>query len=259
MGDTEQKNVRRYMLTVSFDGTDFCGWQVQANGISVQRLLLDSLDSVSVKTTDGVHGCSRTDSGVHADGFVCHFDSATAIPCDNIVKALNTKLPESVRAVRCTTVSSDFHARYSVTSKTYRYTINDSPISDPFTYKYEYHYGRKLDVSKMARAASFIEGKHDFSAFCASGSSVEDKTRTVYSCKVKRKDGRVTVEINGDGFLYNMVRIIVGTLISVSEGKCSPEDIKGIIDSHDRSKAGATAPACGLRLYRVYYKDGEGT
>ncbi len=245
--------LKRYKLTVRFDGSELCGWQIQKNGLSVQQCLLEALHSVIGPTRDGIHGCSRTDAGVHADSFVCHFDSETAVPCANIVRALNTRLPSAVRAVDCRCVGNDFHARYSALSKTYRYIINESASADPFTYKYEYLYGRRLDLRAANAAAEAIVGTHDFSAFCSSGSSVIDRTRTVYECRFRRINGRAVLEIRGNGFLYNMVRIIVGTLIAVSEGRLAPESMSGILAAGDRKNAGPTAPACGLHLYSVEY------
>lgn len=245
--------MNRFMLILSYVGTNYCGWQIQNNALSVQRVVIDTLESVVGKLYDGLHGCSRTDSGVHADCFVCHFDSETKIPPENIVKALNSRLPDDISCLDCKIANQDFHARYSVKSKTYRYVINNSHIPNPFTNRHELLYNRKINVDLLNSVAKEFIGYHDFSAFCASGSSIEDKRRNIYSCDVFIENGRVVFEICGDGFLYNMVRIIVGTLLSVNEGEISPESIKDIINSKDRKNAGYTVSAIGLHLHNVNY------
>ncbi len=241
------------MLTVSFDGSNYCGWQIQNNALSVQRILIDTLESIIGKLYDGLHGCSRTDSGVHADKFVCHFDSETNVPTENIIKALNSRLPNDISAVDCVEVDNDFHARYGVKSKTYRYYINNSSIPNPFTNRYEYLYPYKMDIDLLNKCANEFVGFQDFSAFCSSGSTIEDKRRNIYSCNVFSESGRIIIEISADGFLYNMVRIIVGTLLAVNEGKIGADSIGEIIESKDRKNAGYTAPAIGLHLYNVIY------
>lgn len=245
----------RYRLTVAYDGTEYCGWQIQENAVSVQQVLIKTLESVIGPLSDGLHGCSRTDSGVHADEYVCHFDSDTAVPPDNIVLALNTRLPDSIAALSCQKTDPDFHARYSCIAKTYRYHIHLSHTPDPFRLRYEHRYPHPVDTELLNRAAQIFCGTHDFSAFCASGSSVEDRVRTIYSCTVTETEkDRLTVEITGNGFLYRMVRIIVGTLLAVNERRIAVDDLPKILDSGDRDQTGPTAPAHGLHLHRVYYE-----
>ena len=243
------------MLELRFDGTSYCGWQIQNNGISVQKTVIDALESVIGKTADGLHGCSRTDAGVHAMRYFCHFDSDTSVQPERIVLAMNTRLPDNISAVSCKIVDSDFHARYSAKKKTYRYVINNSAVRDPFTGRYEYLYSRHLNEKIMNNAIKHFTGTHDFSAFCSSGCSVTDRTRTIYSAKVCRKNDKLIIEISGDGFLYNMVRIIAGTLIYVDEGKIQSNDLPAIIMSGNRNLAGPTAPAHGLTLCDVSYED----
>lgn len=245
--------MNRYVLTLQYDGTNYCGWQVQPNGIAVQQVVIDALESVIGKTADGVHGCSRTDSGVHADRFICHFDSDTAVPPQGIVLGTNTKLPPDIRILDCKIVDKDFHARYSCKGKTYEYRIRTHPIADAFSYLYEYQYSGNLDCDAMNEAAKYFIGKHDFSCFCSSGSAVQDKVRTVFRADVVKKGDQIVFSVTGDGFLYNMVRIMTGSLISVGEGKIKPKEIAGIIEQKDRSLAGATAPAYGLHLVDILY------
>ena len=243
----------RYLLTIKYDGTEFCGWQVQPNVISVQTTVQNALIDLFGKSDINVTGCSRTDSGVHANMFCLHFDVDTAISCDKIPFALNVRLPDTIRAYNCIIVPDDFHARYSCCGKTYVYKIHNSAILDPFKYKYYLNVDRFIDVDLLNAACKYFIGTHDFAAFCSAGSSVSDTVRTVKSCFTERIGEDVFFSITADGFLYNMVRIIVGTLLDVNFGKISVDSIPDIILSRRRDLAGPTARPHGLYLDKVFY------
>ncbi len=242
----------RLLFTIRYDGGNYHGWQVQNNGVTVQKTVQNALESV-IGTHVSVTGCSRTDSGVHANMFCFHTDIKCSIPINRFPAALNAHLPNDIAVISCKEVDDNFHARYSSVGKNYVYRIYDSDIRDPFFNGYAYHYKGKLNADLMNHAALHFIGEHDFAGFCSSGSSVEDTVRNVSECNVFRNGDIVTVNVSANGFLYNMVRIIVGTLIEVSEGKISPDDLTGIIASCDRNSAGRTAPACGLYLNEVFY------
>ncbi len=242
----------RRLLTIKYDGTNFCGWQVQPNGVSVQATVQDALSQI-LPDLKGVTGCSRTDSGVHANMYCLHFDTESLIDCEHLVRAVNSKLSNEIRAISCIFVREDFHARYSSKGKTYKYFICNSQILDPFNYKYRLHITKKLDEKVLDLAAKKFVGQHDFSGFCSAGSSVVDTVRTVSDCSVIRNGDDVVISITADGFLYNMVRIIVGTLLLVAYGKINIDDLPSIIDSKNRDLAGPTAKPNGLFLDKVYY------
>ncbi len=242
----------RRLLTIKYDGTNFCGWQVQQNGISVQSTVQEALGKI-LPDLKGITGCSRTDSGVHANMYCLHFDTESDISCMQLVRAVNSKLPNDISALSCIFVSDDFHARYSSTGKTYKYYINNSNISDPFNYKYRLNVNKKIDEIILNEAANAFVGKHDFATFCSVGSSVVDTVRTVSECRVERFGDDVVITITADGFLYNMVRIIVGTLLEVAFGKIDVSELPNIIDSKKRELAGPTAKPNGLFLDKVHY------
>lgn len=241
----------RFLMSIRYLGTNYHGWQVQNNARTIQPSVQDALEKV-IGFRPNVSGCSRTDSGVHAYEYCFHFDYDGSISPVNLVNAINANLDEDIVATACNEVDEDFHARYSVKSKEYVYVFYDSKFKDPFLNGRAVH-ARKLDEKLMDKAAKEFVGKFDFSAFCSSGSSVEDKTRTVFSARVIRENGTVRFFVRADGFLYNMVRIMAGTLLFVCMGKIRVEDIPKIIHSKDRSRAGITAPACGLYLNKVFY------
>lgn len=244
--------MKRVLLTISYDGSAYHGWQVQPNAVTVQETLQDALEKLlGVKT--GATGCSRTDAGVHAREFCCHIDCDDAIPDEAFLKGLNALLPDDigVRAVR--SVKSDFHARYDCRGKEYIYYINNTADKDPFLFGYSWNIERKLNIDKMNDFCKRMVGKHDFYAFSSSGRTVETTVRTVTECYVEKKGNMVELHISADGFLYNMVRIIVGTAVAVSDGRIDPRKVEDIFLSRQRDKAGATAPARGLFLNKVYY------
>ena len=242
----------RFLLTIKYLGTHFCGWQVQPNGITVQEVMCNTLKSI-FKTDISVTGCSRTDSGVHALMYCCHFDADTSMGNENIIKALNSNLPASVVCIDCKKVSDDFHARYNSTGKNYIYRIYNAPIREPFLEDRALWCTQALDINRMETAAKLFLGKHDFTAFCSSGSSVENKVRTVTECKITKENEMIEISVSADGFLYNMVRIIVGTLIEIGSGTREVESIEKAFETNNREFAGRTVAPHGLYLNKVFY------
>lgn len=247
----------KIMLTVSYIGTNYHGWQVQNNAVTVQQTLQDAIQRITGVRSD-LTGCSRTDSGVHALNYCCCFSPMGNVDLFSLPKALNAVLPKDIAVRSAVAVDNEFHPRYSAGGKEYIYRIYNEYNRDPFEEGRALHYRYALDIDKMRRAAEHITGIHDFAAFCSAGSSVKDTVRTVSMLELNKKGNIVTVKIRADGFLYNMVRIIVGTLIAVSEGSISPEELPRIIESKDRTKAGPTAPPEGLYLSRVFYEKQDG-
>lgn len=244
----------RFLMTISFDGTNYHGWQVQSNAITIQPTIQDAFELV-IGYRPNITGCSRTDSGVHALKYCFHFDYDGKIACENLVKALNRLLPKDIVATQCVQVNDDFHARYSALSKQYIYKIYNGKVANPFLNGYSYQIRKPLNEKLMDKAAKEFIGTYDFKGFCSSNSSVQDTVRTVFNASVERQDDLVTFMVEADGFLYNMVRIMTGTLISVSSGKIDANQIAEIIKSKDRNRAGITAPADGLYLKNIVYKD----
>ena len=244
----------KILVKISYDGTAYCGYQVQPNGVSIQQKLNEATLAVFGFACDIV-GCSRTDSGVHARGFKCTVDvdeSAPKIPEGRIPIALNTKLPDDVAVRDASYVGDDFHARYSVKSKRYEYVIHNSTLRDPFLAGRAWTVPQHLNEKLMDEAAQAFIGTHDFTSFRAAGSDVPDSVRTVYGASVRREGDLVIFSVCADGFLYNMVRIMVGTLVDVSRGSIT-KDMSHIINARDRKKAGQTAPPDGLTLAEVFY------
>lgn len=244
--------MRNLLLTISFDGTAYHGWQVQENAVTVQQTLQDAFEKIC-SSRDNVVGCSRTDSGVHANMYCCNIRTENPIACDRLVTALNAVMPRDIAALDCREVDFDFHARYDCKSKEYIYKIWNSPNKSPFLYNYTLHYKYPLDAEFLSQQAKDFIGTHDFSAFCAAGSSVEDTVRTVMNASVEREGDMVIFRVEADGFLYNMVRIMTGTLLDIAKGKIPANSIPQIIDSGSRFAAGYTAPARGLYLNNINY------
>lgn len=245
--------MRNILITMMYDGSHFHGWQIQDNAITVQEVFQEALFKVIGEKAD-IKGCSRTDAGVHANMYCVSFHTEHSIPCVRLVSALNRYLPKSVAVTNAEEVADDFHARYSCKGKEYIYKIWNDEIRNPFLDGYTFHYWYRLDVDLMNRAAKHFLGKHDFTSFCTLDNREKgDFTRTVSNISVTRDGAMVTVTIEADGFLYNMVRIIVGTLLRVAQGKILPEQIPDIINALDRSKAGPTAQPEGLYLNKVKY------
>lgn len=241
----------RIKLVIEYDGTDFCGWQIQKNGKTVQQELETAIKKVTGEEVKVV-GSGRTDSGVHAYGQVAHFDTQKNIGADRFAYAINGHLSDGVRVLSSCEVSEDFHARYSAKSKTYEYKLYISPIERPLKNKYALRVDA-LDIDLIKKGAELIEGEHDFKCFCASGSDVESTVRTVYGINIVQVGSDVTVSVTGNGFLYNMVRMIVGALKALSDGKITLQDIKNSLESGERLKNTATLPAKALTLKDVVY------
>lgn len=245
-------NERNLLLKLSYDGTRYHGWQVQQNAQSVQSVLQDALFPVLGGVHD-VKGCSRTDTGVHAREYCVSVKTKNSIPPERLQAALNNRLPRDIAVLSCCEVPLDFHARYSCTGKEYVYQIWNDKVKHPFLYGYSLHYPYELDVPLLDRAAQAYCGTHDFSSFCSAGSKKQDNTRTVARFSVERSGSLVTMTTAADGYLYNMVRIMVGTLLRIAQGKLDPDALPAVIEAKNRSAAGPTAPACGLFLNRVFY------
>ncbi len=244
--------MRNIKLTIEYDGTNYAGWQRQKNATTVQQRLEESIKKLTDEAVE-VTGSSRTDAGVHAKGFVANFFTKSTIPAASFREAINSKLPDDIVILQSDEVNNDFHARYSCIGKQYSYTILNRPQPSALDRKYVYHYKRKLNFEAMKEACTFFVGKHDFSAFRSTGSSVKTSIRTVHKSWLENSGNKIIFYVEADGFLYNMVRIMAGTLIDVGIGKICPEEVDEIIMSKDRSKAGNTVPASGLCLETVYY------
>ncbi len=245
--------MKRIGMVVAYDGTNYCGWQIQPNGITIQGVLNKCLTDLLGEKIE-VMGASRTDAGVHALGNVCVFDTNTRIPGEKISYALNQSLPEDIRIQLSEEVEPDFHPRYTDSEKTYEYRILNRTFPVPTERLYSYFYHYRLDEKKMREATSYLIGRHDFASFCGSGAQVKSTIRTITSAAVERDGDIITIRISGTGFLYNMVRIIAGTLIEIGNGQYPPERMKSIVEACDRSAAGPTAPACGLTLIGIRYE-----
>lgn len=245
--------MQNYLIYISYDGKNYAGYQVQKNADTVGKRILSALNSVFEKTEE-VHGCSRTDSKVHAREFAVSFKSEKLLDENSVVKALNANLPDDISVKRCEYKSDCFHARYSVKKKEYIYCIYNGKVRDPFFKNYSLFWNKDIDISKLNLCAELFVGTHDFSAFKASGGKTEDCVRTVYSAYFEKKGDFVIFRISGNGFLYKMVRLIVGTLLSVSDGKLSAEDIKTLLNGKNQTP-GFTAPPHGLFLNKVCYED----
>ena len=235
----------RKLLKIAYLGTNYCGWQVQPNGISVQTTLQDALEKV-LKHRPNVCGCSRTDSGVHAKEFYCHFDTELNIPDSGMVMGLNSVLPFDISALDCETVADDFHARYNAKGKTYKYEIYFDKIPDPFLNGRALRLKKEPDIDKANEFCSLLIGKHNFASFSSANRTVEDTVRTVSSCSVTKNGNRWTFTVTADGFLYNMVRIMAGSMLFYAEGKITKEDVLSAFEKEQRNLLGNTLPPYGL-------------
>ncbi len=247
--------MQRIMLTLRYDGTAYHGWQVQPNGVTVQQSLQDAIEKIT-GVRSGVIGCSRTDAGVHADMFCCTFDTDSALRGDKLCSALNFHLPRDISVYNAREVAEDFHPRYAACGKRYVYRIWNGPQRHPVFDRFAIHQKKPMDVDKMNRAAADFVGRHDFAAFCGADSDVQGSTeRTIHACSVVREGEMVLFTVEGDGFLYNMVRIMVGTLLEIEAGRMPEDSVPTIIAGCDRTKAGPTAPARALCLEQVFYEE----
>ncbi|MCI8731677.1 MAG: tRNA pseudouridine(38-40) synthase TruA [Lachnospiraceae bacterium] len=244
--------MKRIGLTVAYDGSNYCGWQIQDNGRTIQGELnrcLEELLGHPVQTA----GASRTDAGVHALGNVAVFDTDSRIPAEKFSYALNQRLPEDIRIQASQEVEPDFHPRFCESEKTYEYRILNRrfPLPTQRLYSYFYHY--PLDVERMREASSYFIGRHDFASFCGAGAQVKTTVRLVTGISVQRNDSMVCIQVSGRGFLYHMVRILAGTLLEIGNGVYPPEHMREVLEAGDRSAAGPTAPACGLTLLGIEF------
>lgn len=245
--------MRRIKLIIAYDGTNYCGWQIQPNGITVEEVLNKAIKKLTGEAV-AVIGASRTDSGVHALGNVAVFDTESTIPPKRMSYALNQRLPEDIVIVKSEEVPLDWHPRYCDCRKTYEYHILNTRVPVPMKRYTNYFVSYDLNLESMKEAASYLTGTHDFASFCNVRTDVEDTVRTIYSLDIEKQGDEITIRINGNGFLYNMVRIIVGTLVRVGRGFYEPQKVKEILEAKKRTAAGVTAPPQGLVLVEIEYK-----
>ena len=245
--------MRRIKLIVAYDGTDYCGWQIQPNGITVEEVLNRALSRLTGEEIR-VIGASRTDAGVHARGNIAVLDTASTIPAERFAYAVNPLLSEDIVVVKSEEVPQDWHPRYQNSVKTYEYRILNREMPDPLKRKYTWHVSFPLDIDKMREAAEHLKGQHDFRSFCSVHTAVKSTVRTIYTLDIVKSGDEIIIRISGNGFLYNMVRIIAGTLAEVGRGFRTPEDVRDLLTAKEREQAGATAPPQGLTLIRIEYR-----
>lgn len=246
-------NKKRVRLVVAYDGTAYHGWQVQPNAQTIEGVLNKALTEL-LKEEITVTGASRTDAGVHSLGNVAVFDTVARMPADKISFALNQRLPADIIVQSSCQVADDFHPRHCDSRKTYEYRILNTTFGIPTMRHDTYFYHRPLDVQKMKEAAEYLVGEHDFKSFCSVNTQVEDTVRHIYSLNVEERENKlITIRVTGSGFLYNMVRIIAGTLIQAGIGAIEPSDIAKMLDAKNRESSGPTAPACGLTMIGIEY------
>ena len=245
--------MRNIKLTIEYDGKNFAGWQTQPGKISIQGEILKAIKAITGEDVE-LNASGRTDAGVHALGQVANFKTNTNIEIEKIPYAINSKLPNSIVILKAEEAEERFHARYNCIGKTYRYIINNAEFPSALNRYREFHMPQKLDFENMSKAMKFFEGTHDFKGFKSSGGNLKKTTvRTLTKCEIKQDGTRVIIELSGDGFLYNMVRIIAGTILDVGLGKIKYADVPSIIESGDRKLAGRTLPPHGLYLVEVKY------
>ena len=246
--------MRNIKIIIEYDGKDFNGWQKQPKKLNIQGEIERAIEEITGEKVDLI-ASGRTDAGVHALAQVANFKIEKDIPIEKIPYALNSKLKKSIRVKSAEEVDEKFHSRYTCKRKTYRYVINNSVQGTAIYRNLQYHFPEKLDEEKMNKGIKYLIGEHDFKSFKASGTSSKSSVRTIYDAKVTREGEIVTIELTGNGFLYNMVRIISGTLVDVGIGKIKPEEVKEILEAKDRLKAGRTLPPTGLYLVDVKYEE----
>ncbi|MDE6020435.1 MAG: tRNA pseudouridine(38-40) synthase TruA [Ruminococcus sp.] len=244
--------MRNLKVTMAFRGTNYHGYQRQNNALTVQEVVEDAVSKIlNTKTT--IYGCSRTDTGVHAEKFCFSFKTENQIPIRNFIRGINGYLPKDISVLDCEEMPEDFHARFSCVGKTYLYRIHNSESKDPFSTDMALHYRRPIDIELMKKAAEFFVGTHDFGSFCADCSKKLDTIRTIYQFQIEINENDIKILVKGNGFLYNMVRILVGTLLDINEGRIKLSDLESIMNARDRRLAGRTALPHGLYLHEVYY------
>ncbi len=250
--------MRRILLKVAYLGTAYCGWQVQPNGLSIEQVLNEALGDLFGEDIK-VIGASRTDAGVHALGNIAVFDTESRMPGDKVSFALNQRLPEDIVIQGSKEVSADFHPRRVNSTKTYEYRILNTTFDNPLRSAFTCFNYMKLDEELMRAGAKYLVGEHDFSSFCAPKTQAETMVRTIYSIDIERIGDEISIRVKGNGFLYNMVRIIAGTLMEVGRGYIPPETVGEMLEARDRTKAGPTAPAKGLTLVSIDYEEDPST
>lgn len=245
--------MRNIKLIIEYDGTNYFGWQKQNNALGIQEVVEKAINKITNEEVELI-GASRTDAGVHARGFVANFITSSGVPADKFKDAINTKLPSDIVILNSEEVNIEFHSRYHSLGKTYIYSILNRKDPNAIGRNYMHHFKYDLNMKDMSRACEYFIGTHDFESFKNKGSSVKTSVRTISELNISRNNDIIEVRVTADGFLYNMVRIIVGTLLGVGVGKIKPEAIRDIIQSKDRTSAGKSAPAKGLCLKQVYYQ-----
>ncbi len=244
--------MRNFKVMMSYNGFAYHGFQRQENAIAIQQIIEETLEKITGEKII-IYGCSRTDTGVHANEYCFNFLHSNSITCNGVVRSLNSLLPDDIGIKSCEEVSCDFHARYHCKGKEYIYLIHNSNLKNPFLKDRAYRYGVTINEKLLNDASKAFVGTHDFKSFCSSGSSSTNTVRTIEKCEVTRDGEIVKILVKGNGFLYNMVRIMIGTLLFVNEGKISSSQIEDILNAKERRKAGRTAPAHGLYLNKIYY------
>lgn len=249
---------RNLLVVISYDGSKYHGWQIQKNAVTIQEVFQNALEKVICEQTD-IKGCSRTDTGVHANMYAISFKTFSKISYDNLVCALNRFLPPDIAAKSCIPVPCDFHARYSCIGKEYVYKIWNHNVRNPFLNEKALHYWYPLNINELSAAANHFVGEHDFTSFATLDKrEAKNMIRTIQSFEVYKNsinENMIELKVRADGFLYNMVRIMTGTILRVAQGKISQKDIPKIIEAKNRNAAGPTAPAHGLYLNRVFYPE----
>ena len=248
--------MKRIKLEVAYEGTDYCGWQIQPEDITIEKVLNDNLSQLLGEEIK-VIGASRTDSGVHALGNVAVFDTKSKIPGERMAQALNARLPEDIIIQSSREVSADFHPRFQDTQKTYEYTFYNASFDNPITRRYHHFVYVPLDVEKMKEAARYFLGEHCFISLCSSRAQVTSYVREIYACDIRQDGNYIIMRVTGSGFLYNMVRLMAGTLLEVGRGKKDPEWVKEILESEERVPVGPKLPAKGLTLIGIRYLEFE--
>lgn len=247
-----QYTQRNILITICYDGGNYHGWQIQKNAITVQGTFQNAMKKIFGRTFD-IKGCSRTDSGVHANMYCLNTKINSNISCIDLISAFNQALPVDIAVKDCKEVPLTFHARYFCLSKEYIYKIWNEKVRNPFLNGYAFHYRYPIDIDLISKASKFYTGRHDFSSFCNSNNKCIDTVRNVKRFEICKKDSIIEMKVEADGFLYNMVRIMVGTLLKICQGEIAANDIPYIIETKNRARAGPTAPACGLYLNKVFY------
>lgn len=246
--------MRNIKLIIEYDGKEFGGWQKQPNKLNIQGEIERVIENITGEKVELI-ASGRTDAGVHAFAQVANFKTNSNIAIEKIPIAINSQVKNSIKIQNAEEVSLDFHSRYNCKKKTYRYIINNSKYGTAIYRNLSYHIPTKLDIEAMKKAIKYFEGEHDFKSFKSSGAGGKSTIRTIYSANIFTEGDNVAIDLTGNGFLYNMVRIIAGTLVDVGLGKLKPEEIPGIIEAKDRTKAGKTLPPYGLVLLKVEYKE----